>query len=361
MMERLLMSGNHVVAESAIRAGCTFFAGYPITPQSEIVEYMATHLPQRGGVFVQAESEVAACAMVYGAAATGHLAMTASSGPGFTLLHEGLSYLAAAELPALVVDVMRRGPGLCTIEPAQSDYLQATKGGGHGDYRCIAYAPANHDEASYLTFLGFQKAVQYRNPVILLLDGALGQMMEPVRLASWDSMGTKIDPGVIAAYAVDGALHRPPRRLGMTVYVNPKFTAGLREKYTAMRNSERRFEALLTEDAEAVVVAYGITARVAKEAVRLARQAGVRAGLFRPVSLWPFPYEELRNHTCGAASIVVAEMSLGQLVEDVVAATRCGGPRVSLFCAPEGIIPESAALLEFIRASLRGETDEVKL
>lgn len=360
MAGRVLLSGNHVVAESAIRAGCTFFAGYPITPQSEIVEYMATHLPARQGVFIQAESELAACAMVYGAAATGHLAMTASSGPGFTLLQEGISYLAAAELPALIVDVMRCGAGLGTIDPAQSDYLQATKGGGHGDYRCLVYAPANHNEASYLTFLAFQKAVQYRNPVILLLDGALGQMMESVSLASWECVGAGIDPRAIAAYALDGALDRPPRRLGMTVYVNPHFTAGLREKFEVMRRAERRCEAYLTGDAEVVLVAYGITARVARETVRMARQTGVRGGLFRPISLWPFPYEELCEHARHASSIVVVEMSFGQMVEDVLTAVRKQGPPVTLFCSPEGVIPQSTALLDFVRASLRGETDEVK-
>ena len=322
-----LVSGNRAVARGAIDAGCRMYFGYPITPQTEIPEYMSTVLPEMNGVFLQAESELAAINMVYGAAGTGRRVMTTSSSPGISLMMEGLSYLANAELPCVIVNVMRGGPGLGNISPAQGDYFQAVKGGGHGDYRTPVLAPWSVQESYDLTRTAFDLADRWRNPVFILLDGLLGTMMEPLRARepvperpapSWAAAG------IFARAANDQAprsiytLHMPE---GSLTEVNRRLQA----KYKEIAREEVSYDEHFTGDAEVLVVAYGSVARSALQAVRVARQQGRKVGLFRPVSLWPFPEEALRTLSEKVQRILVAEMSSGQMLEDVrlAAAPSC--------------------------------------
>lgn len=312
----ILMSGNEAMAEAAICAGLKFYAGYPITPQNELTAYMADQLPQRGGVFIQSESEVAAINMVFGAAAAGARAMTSSSSPGISLKQEGISYIAAAQLPAVIINVMRAGPGLGNIWPAQSDYFQATKGGGHGDYRLIVLAPASVQESYDLTKRAFGLAEQYRMPVMILSDGMLGQMME----------GLAVDPDerplapVEKPWALTGAAGRAPnvvRSLFMSRDDVEKNNIVLQKKYRRIENKETRFEGAFLDDARALVVAYGSTSRIATSVVSSLRARGQKVGLFRPISLWPFPKKELLKISSRCRKILVVEMSYGQMVEDV--------------------------------------------
>lgn len=350
-----MIKGAHAVAEAAIRAGCRFFAGYPITPQTEILEYMAAQLPSAGGVFVQAESEITAICMAYGASAAGVRSMSASSGPGFSLMQEGISYAAAARLPLVIVDVMRCVPGLGTIDPAQSDYLQATKGGGHGDYRCLVLAPSSVQEAADLTYLAFEVAERHRLPCIVLLDGALAQMFESAELPP----AIEVPPR--PRWAIDGKPSSAPKRIGMTVYVNPAFVEDMRDALASAWASEQRHEAYLLADAETVIVAYGVVGRVAKGAVDLLRRKGRAVGLFRPVSLWPFPTRTLRQCCEGTRvrRVVVAEMSLGQLVDDVMLALRKTPLPVHLLSRPFGRIPLVDDVAEFVEDVLSGKNEEV--
>ena len=317
------MSGNRAVAQGALDAGCRMYFGYPITPQTEIAEYMAAVLPERDGVFLQAESELSAINMVFGAAGAGRRVMTTSSSPGISLMTEGLSYLAAAELPCVVVNVMRGGPGLGNIAPAQADYFQAVKGGGHGDYRLPVLAPWSVQEIYDLVRIAFDLADGYRNPVMLLLDGLLGTMMEPLvprepiperPAPSWATtglFGRKTPRSIYTLHMPEGALAKANRRL--------------QAKYQQIGREEVRYEEIFTEDADTLIVAYGSVARSALQAAKIAREQGRRVGLFRPVTLWPFPAQPLFSLSQKVKKILVAEMSAGQMVEDVrlAAAPSC--------------------------------------
>lgn len=312
-MSRVLMKGNEAIAEAAIRAGVHAYFGYPITPQSELPDYLARRLPERGGVFLQAESEVAAINMVYGAGGAGVRVMTSTSGLGFSLMQEGLSYLVGAEVPCVVVDMMRGGPGLGNIGPAQGDYFQVTKSAGHGDGRLLVLAPATIQEACDLTMLAFDLADRYRNPVVVLGDGLLGQLMEPVALPD------PVSPGHDVTWATTGAGSGPARVI-TSIYLEPETLEAhnrhLQEKFRRAQR-EVRWESYRLEDAAVAVVAYGTTARVARTAVDRARSAGLAAGLLRPITLFPFPSQAVREVAGRMRAILVAELSAGQMVEDV--------------------------------------------
>ena len=324
MSDKVLMKGNEAIAEAAIQAGCMHYFGYPITPQTEVAAYMARKMPKIGGCFLQAESEIAAINMVYGVAGTGKRVMTSSSSPGISLKSEGLSYLAGADLPALVVNVERGGPGLGGIQPSQSDYFQATKGGGHGDFHMIVLAPASVQEMADLTVKGFDLADKYRMTSMILADGTLGQMMEPVSLnygeqpaydKSWAVTGTKLK----RKHNIINSLSLIPDEL-------EQFNFERYEKYAKIEETEPMWEEYLTDDADIVVVAFGIAARVAKNAVNEARQQGIKAGLFRPITLWPFPKKPLNALADKAKCFVSVELSMGQMVEDIELAMRCKKP-----------------------------------
>lgn len=324
MTEKILIKGNEAIGEAAIQAGCRYYFGYPITPQSELPEYMARKLPTVGGVFLQAESEIAAINMLYGAASAGARAMTSSSSPGFSLKQEGISYIAAAELPCLLVNVQRGGPGLGTIQPGQADYFQATKGGGHGDYRLLVLAPNSVQELFDLTVEGFDLADKYRIPVLILADGALGQMMEAV------SVNIKPSPKVEKPWAITGRRGRKETNVINTLSfdkdTSEQTNRDLQKKYAAISQNEARCEEFFTDDAELVLVAYGITARIAKSAMEKARSQGLKVGLIRPVTLWPFPSPDLLRVAQTAKAFLVSELSAGQMIEDVGLAIRCQKP-----------------------------------
>ncbi len=313
-MLETLMKGNEALAEAAVRAGCRYYFGYPITPQTELMEYFARRLPEVGGTFLQAESELAAVNMLYGAAGAGGRAMTSSSGPGISLKQEGLSFLACAELPCVIVNVMRGGPGLGSIQPSQGDYFQATRGGGHGDYRMPVLAPASVQETADLVVKAFDMAQRYRTPVVLLSDGVTGQMMEPVRLPA-----EKTDDS-LKPWVTDGCRGRR-RRIIKTLYLDPaKLEAHnlhLQAKYGQICENEALCAGYLLEDAEVVIVAFGICARVAQTAVDNLREEGLRVGLFRPVTLWPFPEKALNDAVKTAGHVLTVEMNAGQMLEDV--------------------------------------------
>jgi 2-oxoglutarate ferredoxin oxidoreductase subunit alpha len=347
--ELKLMKGNEAIAEAAVQAGCRYFFGYPITPQNELPEYMARRMPEVGGVYLQAESEVAAINMVYGAAGAGGRVMTSSSSPGISLMQEGISYIVGAELPCVLVNIVRGGPGLGGIQPSQSDYFQATRGGGHGDYRLLVLAPGTVQEMVDLMQEAFDLADKYRNPVMLLGDGVLGQMMEPVRLPhDLREPLPKAPAPETRPWATTGAKGRAPNVVN-SLYIEAdrleQHNWHLQEKYRRMEAEEVRWEAVELDDAEVVVVAYGTTARVARTAVDEARRQGVRAGLFRPISLYPFPYEQLREVASRAKRLLVVEMSCGQLVDDVrlAAMERCP---VEFFGRPGGKVPTPQEVLE---------------
>jgi 2-oxoglutarate ferredoxin oxidoreductase subunit alpha len=315
-MPKTLMKGNEALSEAAIRNGCRYFFGYPITPQNEIPHYMSWRMHEVGGAFVQAESEVAAINMVYGAAGAGARVLTSSSGPGISLKQEGISYLAAAELPCVIVNVQRGGPGLGGIQPGQADYFQAVKGGGHGDYHMLVLAPATIQEMVDLTGKAFDLADEYRNPVMILSDGILGQMMEAVELPDFNDSYKFIEK----KWATTGAKARSINKI-TTLYLDPeeleKHNLKLNQKYSKIIAKESMAESYLTEDAEIVLVGYGSCARIARAAVDKARREGIKAGLFRPITLFPFPKEQIQAACCNARQVLTVEMSLGQLVEDV--------------------------------------------
>lgn len=321
-----LWKGNEAIAEAAIRAGVDAFFGYPITPQTELLEYMARRMPELGRVFLQAESEIGAINMVYGAACAGVRAMTSSSSPGISLMQEGFSYIAASEVPAVVVDIMRGGPGLGNIQPGQADYFQITKSAGHGDFHPIVLAPATVQEAVDLTSLAFELAFRYRTLVLLAADGALGQMMEPVVMAP-DTSKTAACAHT-TEWALTGADGRPPRTI-TSLFLEPEELEALNDrlqrKLAQIACREVRYETYMTEDAELLLVAFGTVARIARSAVRQARAQGIRAGLFRPITLWPFPEAALRALSRQVVSILVVEMNAGQMAEDV---RRCASERV---------------------------------
>lgn len=347
---RVLMTGNEAAAEAAIRAGCRFYFGYPITPQNELTAYMAREMPLAGGTFVQAESELAAINMVYGASAAGRRAMTSSSSPGISLKQEGISYLAGSELPAVIINVQRGGPGLGDIRAAQSDYFQATRGGGHGDYRTIVLAPASVQEMADLVMLAFHLADKYRNPVLVLADAQLGQMMEPVTFRE-----PQEEPLPAKDWALTGARGRPSR-IVKSFYWLPgdleAFNERLAAKYARIQAREVRYESLFCEDARWVLVAYGASARVAKQVVVEARGRGERVGLVRPITLWPFPTEPLRELAERVEGFLVVEMSRGQMVEDVRLAVE-GRAEVAFFGRTGGGIPTAEQVADEL-GRLRG-------
>jgi 2-oxoglutarate ferredoxin oxidoreductase subunit alpha len=348
MPDKILMKGNEAIGEAAIIAGCRYFFGYPITPQNEIPAYMALRLPQVGGTFLQAESEVAAINMVFGASAAGARAMTSSSSPGISLKQEGISYLSAAELPAVVVNMMRGGPGLGNIAGSQSDYFQSTKGGGHGDYRLIVLAPSSVQELADLTLLAFDLADQYRMVVLVLGDGYLGQMSEPLVLPAPSTR--QFDK---SGWMLDGAKGRD-HHLVYSLLLSPedaleKLNLRLQEKYRMIEETEIRYEAHKTDDAEYLLVGFGMCARILRAAAESLGRAGIKAGLFRPISLWPFPYAALRKAAAGKKKILVVEMNAGQMVEDVRLAVAETVP-VDFLGRMGGMVPEVEAVVERVKS-----------
>ena len=351
-MSKVLMKGNEAIGAAAIKAGCKAFFGYPITPQNEIPEYMSREMAKSGGVFVQAESEVAAINMVYGAAGAGVRVMTSSSSPGIALKQEGITYIAGAELPCVIVDVSRGGPGLGSIQPSQGDYFIATRGGGNGDYRHIALAPASIQEAVDLVTEAFDIADYYRNPVFVLADGMIGQMMEPVEFRemsprelpekTWATDGTKNSrkPNIINSLALDPA-------------VLEEHNIKLDKKYQEMERNEVRVEVFNMEGAQVVLTAYGTTARVAKNAIELLEAEGIKAGLIRPITLWPFPHQAFREIPSTAQAILTVEMSMGQMIDDVKIANE-GRLPVHFYGRSGGMCPEPQAIVDKVKEILGG-------
>jgi 2-oxoglutarate/2-oxoacid ferredoxin oxidoreductase subunit alpha len=344
---KVLMRGNHTVAEAAVRAGCRYYFGYPITPQNETPEYMAERLSKiEGASFTQAESEIAAINMVIGASMAGGRVMTTSSSPGISLKQEGISFLAAMELPALIVNMSRGGPGLGNIAPAQSDYFQATRGGGHGDYRTIVLAPASGQELADLTFDAFALADKYRIPVLMLGDGMLGQMMEPVEFRPEVQL-KKLPP---KDWTLAGAKGRPSRIIKSLILDPVEEEAHnwkLMRKYELISKEETRWETFETDDARMIVVAFGTGARIAKGAIHRAREQGLKVGLVRPISLWPFPSRVLRDFSKKVKHFFVFEMNMGQMVEDVKLALE-GNAEVHFYGRPGGIILTPLELVRVI-------------
>ncbi len=345
MAEKVLMKGNEAIAEAAILAGCRHYFGYPITRQTEIAAYMAKQMPKIGGTFLQAESEIAAINMVYGVSSAGRRVMTSSSSPGISLKSEGLSYLAGADLPALVVNVQRGGPGLGGIQPSQSDYFQATKGGGHGDYRMIVLAPDSVQEMADLTVKGFDLADKYRMTSMILADGTMGQMMEPVEL-SYSDIKSYDKP-----WAVTGTKMKREHNIINSLSLVPEELEALNvaryEKYRTVEENETMYEEYMAEDAEICVVAFGIAARVSKNAINEARKMGIKAGLIRPITLWPFPKKPLADASEKAHTFISVELSMGQMIEDVELAIRCRRP-VLLCNRVGGMIPSVQQVLDMI-------------
>ena len=352
-MKKELWKGNEAIAQAAIRAGCDCFFGYPITPQNEIPEYMSLHLPEAGGVFVQSESEIAAINMVYGAAASGKRAMTSSSSPGISLKQEGISFLACAELPAVIVNVMRGGPGLGTIQPSQADYFQATRGGGNGDYRTIVLAPCNIQEAVDLTQEAFDLADCYRNPVVVLADGMIGQMMEPIQ---WHPVPKRELPE--KTWAAGGRRGRVHNNFITSLLMDAQdcenHNLAIQAKYDRIQAQEIRWQEKHTEDCEILLVAYGTPARIAMTAVEQLRAQGIAAGLFRPITLWPFPSKPLAAAADKVKAFISVELNMGQMIEDVKLATGCKKP-VTLCNRSGGMIPSPEQVLESIRQAQKGE------
>ncbi len=318
-MARKLMKGNEAIAESAVRAGCRGFFGYPITPQNEIPEYMSKRQPEVGGVFVQAESEVAAINMVYGAAAAGCRAMTSSSSPGISLKQEGISYIAASDVPCVIVNIVRAGPGLGGIQPAQGDYFQAVKGGGHGDYKLIVYAPSTLQEACDLVYKAFDKADEYRMPVMMIGDGMIGQMMEPVELPAMRELSDLPEkPWCLRGYDGTGE-----RRIINSLRIQPDelepYLDEMYRKYAAIEEKEVEVEEYCCEDAEIILTAYGTVARICKSAIELLRAQGVKVGLIRPITLFPFPKKSFEQYASreSVKRFISVELSMGQMIEDV--------------------------------------------
>ena len=319
----MLITGNEACGEGAIQAGCRFYAGYPITPQNELTAYMSKRMDETGGVFIQAESELAAISMVFGASVAGARAFTTSSSPGISLKQEGISYLAGCELPAVIVNIMRGGPGLGNIAPSQSDYFQATKGGGHGDYHSVVLGPASCQEMFDFTRMAFDIADRYRNTVIVLGDGILGQMMEPIRITS--GRRTKNEERRTKKWALTGCKDRKPniiRSLLLKEGALEEFNRKLQKKFDLIKENEIRFEKYRTEDAEIIIVAYGTSSRISRACVNRLRKDRIKAGLFRPISLWPFPYKVLKSQDKGKTKFLVVEMSAGQMLEDVKLAVQ---------------------------------------
>ncbi|WP_416197443.1 MAG: Ketoisovalerate oxidoreductase subunit VorB [Sporanaerobacter sp.] len=352
-MAKVLMKGNEAIGAAAIEAGCKYFFGYPITPQSELPEYMSRELPKIGGCFLQAESEIAAINMVYGAAGSGARVMTSSSSPGISLKQEGISYIAGAELPCLIVNIMRGGPGLGSIQPSQTDYFQATRGGGNGDYKLVVLAPSNVQELVDLIIEGFDIADQYRNPVMILGDGMIGQMMEPVEFKEpkkrdlppkdWATTGTggKRKPNIInSLYLAAEELEEHNKKL--------------QAKYKAIRENEVKVESYNVEDADVVIASYGTTSRIAKTAIAQLEKEGYKVGLIRPISLWPYPYDEFKKISDKCKGILTVEMNTGQMVDDVKIAVNGKFP-VYFYGRTGGMVPTPKEIVDKVKEIYGGE------
>ena len=355
MSEKVLMKGNEALAEAAIMAGCRHYFGYPITPQTEVAAYMAKKMPKIGGTFLQAESEIAAINMVIGAAASGVRAMTSSSSPGISLKSEGISYLAGCELPALIVNVQRGGPGLGGIQPSQSDYFQAVKGGGHGDYHLIVLAPASVQEMFDMAFKGFDLAEKYRVPSMILADGTMGQMMEPVSLDAnavsvYDKPWATVGTGKHEGRNIINSLSLSPKQL--EDWNKDRFS-----RYKAIAENEVMYEEYMTEDADVIIVAFGIAARVSKNAIKEARKKGIKAGMLRPITLWPFPKKALNNLAEKAKAFLSVELNMGQMADDVKLAVNCKKP-VYFYGRTGGVIMTPEEVLGEIEKIEKGEAEQ---
>jgi len=346
MSNKVLMKGNEAIAEAAIIAGCRHYFGYPITPQTEIAAYMAKKMPKIGGTFLQAESEIAAINMVYGVSSTGYRVMTSSSSPGIALKSEGLSYLAGADLPALVVNVQRGGPGLGGIQPSQSDYFQATRAGGHGDFRMIVLAPNSVQEMAELTVKGFDLADKYRMTAMILADGTMGQMMEPV------SLDFDVNPAVEKPWATTGTKMQREHNIVNSLFLAPemleKYNFERFERYKYIEENEALYEEYMMDDAEYCIAAFGIASRISKNAINEARKLGIKVGLIRPITLWPFPVVPFAKAAEKVKGIISVELSMGQMIEDVKLATSCKVP-VELCNRVGGMIPSPEQVLESIK------------
>lgn len=353
MAEKVLMKGNEAVAEAAIQAGCRLFFGYPITPQTEVSAYMAKRMPKIGGTFLQAESEVAAINMVYGAAGAGARVMTSSSSPGISLKQEGISYIVGSDLPCVIINIVRGGPGLGGIQPAQSDYFQAVKGGGHGDYHLIVLAPSSIQELVDMTQDAFDIADQYRMPVMIMGDGMLGQMMEPVEFGAKE--GRKLREKTWAANGTEG---KRERNIINSLYIEASDLEDLvlarYERYKEVEKNEVKWEEYMMDDAEYVISAYGTIARVAKTAIHALRAEGIKVGLIRPITLWPFPTEVYKKAAETAKGFLTVEMSMGQMVEDVRLAVN-GKKPVEFFGRTGGIVPTPDEICDALRKMKEGK------
>lgn len=347
MAEKVLMKGNEALAEAALRAGCRYFFGYPITPQTEVAAYMSKRLPQVEGTYLQAESEVAAINMVYGASAAGARVMTSSSSPGISLKSEGISYMAGADLPAVIINIQRGGPGLGGIQPSQSDYWQATKATGHGDFQIIVFAPSTVQEMADCAYEAFDVADKYRTPVMILGDGLLGQMMEPVALPEQRDLASL----PAKPWATDGHKGQREHNVANSLYLTADKLEQLNieryERYDTIKANEQRCETYKCEDADYVVVAFGASARVARSAVNAARERGIKAGLLRPITLWPFPTDAIESLVEGESAVkklLTVEMNMGQMVDDV-RLTVNGRVPVEFYGRTGGVIPTPAEVL----------------
>jgi len=352
MAEKVLMKGNEALAEAAIQAGCRHYFGYPITPQTEIAAYMSRRLPKVGGVFLQAESEISAINMVYGVSGTGARVMTSSSSPGVSLKSEGLSYLAGCDLPAVIVNIQRGGPGLGGIQPSQADYFQATRGGGHGDYHLLVFAPASVQEMADMTMKAFDLAEKYRMPAMILSDGFLGQMMEPVEMRPYER------PEFDNSWAVTGTQMKRGHNIINSLYLDPELLDKVNheryERYEIIKQNEAMCEEIMMEDAEICVSAYGITARVAQKAVMDARSLGIKVGMLRPLTVWPFPEKAFLKSSERVKAYISVEMSMGQMIDDIRLSVQCRRP-VHLCGRTGGVIPSAEQVLLKIKELAGGE------
>lgn len=351
-MAKVLMKGNEAISAAAIKAGCRYFFGYPITPQNEIPEYMSREMEKAGGVFLQAESEVAAINMVYGAAGAGARVMTSSSSPGIALKQEGISYIAGAELPCVIVNISRGGPGLGGIQPAQSDYFQSTRGGGNGDYRLLVYAPSTLQEAVELVMKAFDAADYYRNPVMILADGMIGQMMEPVEFIEPEKR--EFEPKTWATTGTDGK--RKPNiisSLSLDAYGLERMNINMQKKYAMMQEKEVRYEMHNIEDAEVVIVAYGTTSRIVKNSIAALKEEGINVGLIRPITVWPFPMKAFDEIPGTVKALLSVEMSMGQMIDDIKIAGNGRWP-VHFYGRSGGVIPKPDAIVNKVKEILGG-------